>query len=174
MYLLNRMELSIQTAKSDDAEEVSNLVLRSFAEFASPHWEPEACQWFQKMNCASELVGKIHNAAHSSIALVNNAIVGFLLMPKPTLLGMLFIHPNEIRNGVGNAMWIHTCKALRSEFPTVSTVELNATPNAISFYTDIGFIPVSDMCLQNGCRVMRMSCRLPVKDIEAECNLTSA
>jgi GNAT superfamily N-acetyltransferase len=58
------------------------------------------------------LARKIVAASCAIGAFAREQIVGFLLMPTPTLLGMLFVHPARLRQGIGTKLWeFATCAA---------------------------------------------------------------
>jgi predicted GNAT family N-acyltransferase len=93
--------------------------------------------------------------------------VGFILMPKPSLLGMLFVHPSSLRLGIGKQLWEQARAHVEVSFPEVKTVELNSTPYALHFYRSIGFVPISAEFQRGGCRATRMACWLPARALGA-------
>ena len=94
-------------------------------------------------------------------------MLGFLLMPTPALLGMLFVHPDWLRRGVGRELWETARQYVEGNQKSVRTVELNATPYAVPFYLSLGFMPISKEFKQAGCRATRMACWLPARALEA-------
>jgi GNAT superfamily N-acetyltransferase len=83
-------------------------------------------------------------------------------MPTPTLLGMLFVHPTRLRQGIGTELWKFARSRLESEFKEVRTVELNSTPCAVEFYRALGFVPISAEFVPGGSRATRIACWLPL------------
>lgn len=95
-------------------------------------------------------------------------MVGFLLMPTPILLGMLFVHPSRLRQGIGTRLWECARTRLESEFPEARTVELNSTPYAVDFYRALGFVPIFAEYARGRARATRMACWLPARALGAE------
>lgn len=93
-------------------------------------------------------------------------------MPNPALLGLLFVHPQALRQGIGKILWEHARSHIETEHPSVQTIELNATPNAISFYRSVGFVPISAEFNNAGSRATRMACWLPARKFAAEISKT--
>lgn len=161
-------ELSIRTVDASDAAAASALVRESFLKLASGAWESEAQQRFLIDSSPEPLGRKIAAAAYAAGAFSAAQIVGFLLMPTPTLLGMLFVHPSRLRQGIGSRLWECARTRLESEFPEARTVELNSTPYAVEFYRALGFVRISAEFTRGGARATRMACWLPARTLGAE------
>ncbi len=112
---------------------------------------------------------KLKVAACARAAFVGEQTVGFLLMPSPTVVWMLFVHPQWLRQGIARALWQSARSYIEATYPDAQTVELNATPNAIDFYLSVGFVPLSREFKRDGCRVTRMACWLPARALGAQC-----
>jgi GNAT superfamily N-acetyltransferase len=135
----------------------------SFAELAAQDWESQAQQRFLAESGVESLARKIVAASCAIGAFAREQIVGFLLMPTPTLLGMLFVHPTRLRQGTGTKLWEFARSRLESEFKEVRTVELNSTPCAVEFYRALGFVPISAEFVRGGSRATRIACWLPAR-----------
>ena len=94
-------------------------------------------------------------------------MAGVILMPSPSLLGLLFVRPRCLRLGIGRALWESARAHIETKFPEVSTVELNATPYAVGFYKSVGFVPISSEFERDGQRAVRMACWLPARVLGA-------
>lgn|SRR5579863_1537002 len=161
-------DLSLRAVDANDAAGASALVRVSFVELPAQDWENQAQQRFLAESGVEPLARKIVAASCAIGAFAGERIVGFLLMPTPTLLGMLFVHPTRLRQGIGTKLWEFARTRLESEFKEVRTVELNSTPCAVEFYRALGFVPISAEFVRRGSRATRMACWLPARALGAE------
>jgi D-alanyl-D-alanine carboxypeptidase len=151
-------ELLIRAVTPGDVRAASALVHRSFNTLAAADWEPKARAVFLQESSPERLENA--SAAHAAGAFFGGEIVGFLSMPAPSVLSMLFVDPRHVRRGIGRALWEAARTHVESVFPEVTTVELNSTPFALPFYRAMGFTPISREFVREGCRVTRMAYRL--------------
>ena len=150
-----------------DAEIASTLVRRSFTELASRDWEPRAREVFLEEASPPRLCAALESPAFAAGTFSGNAMIGLVLMRKPAILGMLFVHPEWLRRGIGRELWELARAHVEASFPAVNTVELNSTPCAVEFYRSLGFAPISAEFVRGGCRATRMACWLPARALGA-------
>lgn len=162
---LGRMQFALRTVVEADASSASELVHLSFSTIAANDWEPSAAAVFLAESVPDGLRQRIASSTYVCGAFSSNTIVGLVLMPSPTLLGMLFVHPERLRNGVGRGLWESARAHIEAHFPATQTVELNATPNSLPFYSTVGFVPISAEHVYKGCRTTRMACWLPARKL---------
>lgn len=110
-------DLSLRAADANDAAGASALVRVSFAELAAQDWENHAQQRFLAESGVEPLARKIVAASCAIGAFAGERIVGFLLMPTPTILGMLFVHPTRLRQGIAAEEVDVTLSRKCSQFP---------------------------------------------------------
>lgn len=161
-------DVSIRHVDLGEAAAASAMVHESFLKLASQSWEVEAQRRFLAESSPEALKSKISAAACAIGAFSEEQVIGFLCMPMPTRLGMLFVHPSRLRTGIATKLWECARARLESEFPVVRTVELNATPHSVEFYRSVGFVPISAQFLRGGARAIRMACWLPARALGAE------
>ncbi|MHB8814944.1 MAG: GNAT family N-acetyltransferase [Steroidobacteraceae bacterium] len=100
---------------------------------------------------AGKLVGNaIGDARNVGWSIHRRQISGLLLMPIPTRLGMLFVHPGRLRKRIATTLWECARTRIESNFPEVRTVELNSTPYAVDFYRAVGFVSISAQLTRGG------------------------
>jgi GNAT superfamily N-acetyltransferase len=146
----------------------SALIHASFLALVAVDWEPEAQALFLNESSPEMLERKIQVAAYQLGAFIDAQLVGFLVLTSPSVLSNLFVHPQFLRQGIGRRLWEGARAHIETAFPTVKTVELNATPSAYEFYLRLGFAPISGRYLLKGARVTRMACWLPARALGAE------
>jgi GNAT superfamily N-acetyltransferase len=145
------------------AAEASEVVQESFLALATTGWHPNAQRSFLEATAAAALQDKLSSMTFAAGAFFDVGIVGVILMPSPSLLGLLFVRPRWLRLGIGRTLWESARTHIEAGFPEVGTVELNATPYAVPFYKSVGFVPISSEFECEGRRAIRMACRLPAR-----------
>ena len=162
------MNLTIRELKSSDADAVSALSLASFERFIADSWSAAACDEYRVLVSATALSKGIEHCAYSIGAFDERRLLGFLLMPRPSLIQMFFVEPELVRQGIGRSLWLHARRDVEAWFPDVKTIELNASPHAIGFYRALGFAPISREFDSKGFRATRMACWLGARALGAE------
>lgn len=164
------MKFTIRPLSPDDATAASAVVHASFQRLASNDWLPDAQQDFLQRTAPDGMAAKLASAAYAGGAFAaDGAMIGLVLMPAPNLVGLLFVDPSRLRQGIAQALWAKARAHIEAAFPDVETVELNATSNALPFYCSLGFVPISLEFWRNGHRATRMACWLPARKHGAEC-----
>jgi GNAT superfamily N-acetyltransferase len=162
------MSPKLVTAAPDMAEPVSRLVHASFSELAAGDWEPSASERLLSETSPEEMAALLEAPAFAAAEVWAEQFVGFILMPRPALLSMLFVHPQHLRQGVARRLWEAARAHIEVAFPEVKTVELNATPYAFNAYRALGFFPISNQFTRRGCKITRMACWLPARGLGAD------
>lgn len=157
------MQTALRDASHADAQALSELVHTSFSALAAADWSQSAGATFLAESAPHSLAAAIGSSVLALVASSADRPVGFLLMPSPRLLALLFVHPDCLRKGVGTKLWERARSTIEASHPEVQTVELNATPNSVRFYRSLGFAPISKEFEFRGCRATRMACWLPAR-----------
>ena len=157
------MQTALRDASQADAQALSELVHTSFSVLAAADWSESASATFLAESAPPSLAAAIGSSVLALVASFADRPVGFLLMPSPRLLALLFVHPDCLRKGIGTTLWESARSTIEANHPEVQTVELNATPNSVHFYRSLGFVPISKEFQFRGCRATRMACWLPAR-----------
>lgn len=155
------MSFTIRSASPLDATAISRLVHDSFMGLAAADWHEAAVAVFLEESRPDALAATIASSFLACTAYADEDAVGFALMPRASLLGMLFVAPRHLRQGVARQLWEHARSAVEARAPDVRTVELNATPFALPAYRALGFYPISEAFERRGSVATRMACWLP-------------
>jgi GNAT superfamily N-acetyltransferase len=155
-------------ATQDMAERISALIHRSFTELCANDWETGATRVLLEETSPTAMSVALQQPAFAAAEVQGEELIGFLLMPKPLLLSLLFVHPAQLRKGVARRLWQAAREHIEATYPDTKTVELNSTPYAIRAYRALGFVPISTEFVRRGCRVTRMACWLPARALGAD------
>jgi GNAT superfamily N-acetyltransferase len=161
------MKYEIRFLTNAHAAEASAVIQESFLALAAVDWHPDARSSFLEVTAPAPLQSKLSTMTFAAGAFSDDGITGVILMPSPSLLGLLFVHPRWLRFGIGHALWESARAHIEAKFPEVNTVELNATPYAVGFYKSVGFVPISSEFERDGQRAIRMACWLPARALGA-------
>jgi GNAT superfamily N-acetyltransferase len=153
---------------TSDAERISQLVHASFLGLAAADWEPNAVKTFLAESSPQGLAAALQAPAYAAAEFLDEKPIGFLLMPKPSALAMLFVHPAHLRRGIARRLWESARSFIGAEHPEVETVEANSTPYALGAYQSLGFAPISTEFRRAGCRAVRVACWLPGRALAAD------
>jgi GNAT superfamily N-acetyltransferase len=162
------MSTCLRIVTSEDAPAISALVQVSFQKLAAADWDEKAQQSFIA-NASPESIAKaIQSAAYAVCEFSEGQPTGFILFSKPSLLGMLFVNPNHLGQGIARRLWETGRAHIESVYPEVKTIELNSTPYAVKVYRALGFVPISAEFVVDGSRATRMACWLRARSLGAE------
>jgi GNAT superfamily N-acetyltransferase len=161
------MKYQIRSLTHAHAADASAVIQESFLALAAADWQPDARRAFLEATAAEPLQHRLTTMTYAAGAFSEGGITGVILMPSPSLLGLLFVHPRRLRLGIGQALWESARAHIEAGFPEVNTVELNATPYAVRFYKSVGFVPISSEFEREGHRATRMACWLPARALGA-------
>lgn len=158
--------MHLRPADANDASAISRLVQASFIEHIAPDWEPSAQRNFLAETEARKLEARISEAAACLVCEHGGDVLGVILLPRPTLVQLLFVAPGHLRRGIGRILWSAARTMLEEKHPEVATVELNSSPCAVAAYKALGFFPISKPFKRRGAIATRMACWLPGKPLE--------
>ncbi|MGW6358536.1 GNAT family N-acetyltransferase [Streptomyces sp. NPDC055092] len=134
------MSVLIRPARATEAKILTDLALRSKA-----HWGYDA-DFLDA--CKDELTVGADEVARrrATVADRDGHILGFTTLegkPPTGVLGMMFVDPQAIGQGIGRLLFEHTIAAGREQGFTRLTID--ADPNAESFYQTMGAVSVGNV-----------------------------
>ena len=127
--------MRIRLARSDEADTLSNLCVRSKA-----HWGYDEAFMTLSRTALTVCAAQI-NAGDVWVAEIDGAAIGIVSLaatddPRTVDLDKIFVEPTQMRSGVGRAlMQFAITEARRRAFKTMTIL---ADPNAAPFYENIG------------------------------------
>ncbi|MFG2282467.1 GNAT family N-acetyltransferase [Streptomyces asoensis] len=152
------MTISIRPARNEEASYLSDLALRS-----KGHWGYDAAFL---ASCREELTLRGAELASRRTAVVerDGSIVGFTTFegePPQGVLGMMFVDPDAIGQGIGRLLFTHAVETAQSLGFTRFTID--ADPNAEPFYEAMGGVPAGRVASGSisGRTLTQYLCRIP-------------
>jgi hypothetical protein len=101
------MQFFVRTLSAENAEAASQVTKASFEKFVSTDWEPNAVDEFLASISIESFENILRTCAYSIGMFNEKTLIGLLIMPKATIIQMLFIHPDWTRQGIGRGLWSH-------------------------------------------------------------------
>lgn len=130
----------IRPARAAEAESLSDLALRSKAHWGYDAEFLDACR--DELTVAADGVER----RRSMVADRDGHILGFTTLegePPKGVLGMLFVDPKAIGQGIGRLLFEHTIAAGREL--GFAQITIDADPNAGPFYRAMGAVRVGNV-----------------------------
>ncbi|MEO3691203.1 GNAT family N-acetyltransferase [Roseateles paludis] len=157
------MALDFRPLLPTDAAASADLTRAAFLCHIAQDWQPEAQERFLSEMSTATLQADIEGACFTAGAFEGLQLIGFILLPRPNFVRLLFVDSDHMGRGLGRQLWEAARTHLEAHHPTTGTVELNASPFALGFYRRLGFAPLSAEYTLKGSRVTRMACWLPAR-----------
>lgn len=147
---------SYRAAALFDAERLSELIGRALRPEKLPGWTSDAVSSLLSKSSAPLVREKIGAGWFAHVAIVDDAVVGFIFCQQPRMLNLLVVDPRFQRRGIGSQLFRRMLEHLADSAPDLSIVEVNATEHSLPFYRRLGFYPLSEFIEFDGCRFMRL------------------
>ncbi|MEU2371392.1 MULTISPECIES: GNAT family N-acetyltransferase [Streptomyces] len=129
----------IRDARPDEAAELTGLALRSKAHWGYDEAFMESCR--EELTVRPSEVGERRTA----VAERDGRVVGFTTVdgrPPEGALGMMFVDPSALGQGIGRALFTHALITARDAGFTRLTID--ADPNAEPFYRAMGAVRIGE------------------------------
>jgi len=134
--------------RRDEADEACTLVREVFDRFIAPDQPEEGRAMFHRFAQAAALLRRHRTRYTSWVAVDGPRLVGVLHIHARNHLSLLFVAPDCQKRGIARQL-LRTAAAAGDLVPPIT---VNASPNAVSFYTKLGFAPEGPALLKNGVR----------------------
>lgn len=126
---------TIQKASITDAQEVSELIIKSVDFFHAKNYTNEELAIWRRGYCPKNLKNQILKR-DSFVIVVKNIIAGFIQFDPPEIKGF-YIKPKFIGKGFGNILLHHTLEIIKAN--GYEHIELTSNKWTIGFYNKNGF-----------------------------------
>ncbi|MEV0973164.1 GNAT family N-acetyltransferase [Microtetraspora glauca] len=129
--------MQVRAARADEAEVLSALAIRSKAYWGYDEEFMAACR--DELTISASRVGTVR----ATVAERDGRVLGFGTLegePPEGALGMLFVAPDTIGQGVGRLLYEHAVATARDLGFTRLTID--ADPNAEAFYLAMGAVRI--------------------------------
>jgi len=158
------MELNYRAPRSLDLPSVTCMVRAAFDRFVAPEWSVGARANFHDEVSEENLARAFASAFYCGVCALEQEIIGVVLFPSPRLVSLTFVSPAHVRRGIASTLLGRGVRYVEQHQPEISVVCLNATRNAMPFYSAQGFFPISPEFEHCGTVATRLALWLPYYD----------
>lgn len=134
--------------RRDEADEACTLARDVFDRFIAPDQPEEGRAMFHRFAQPTALLRR-HRTRYTSWAAVDGPrLVGLLHIHAHNHLSLLFVASDCQGRGIARQL----LRTAGTAGDLVAPITVNASPNAVSFYATLGFVPEGPELLKNGAR----------------------
>lgn len=131
----------IRPIEPEDAQQVSELVARTFEQDVAPLYSQQGIEEFLAYASAPALRHRLGQRHFGLAAYVDGALVGMIEMRNGSHISLLFVDPAYQRQGIGRSLLVTAIQRASRENLELREVTVNASPNALDAYRRFGFVP---------------------------------
>jgi GNAT superfamily N-acetyltransferase len=142
--------IQIRLAKSDEYQEVSELVLRVFDLDVAPLYVAEGIEVFHSYSQAAAMRERASAGHAILVAELGGRLVGAAEVRDFNHLSLLFVERPCQRNGIGRTLLLEVLRICRAHNPGLKAMTVHSSPNAVEAYKRLGFRATSALQRQNG------------------------
>ena len=157
---------SIQPMRSEEAEEISRLIVASVREGLSTRYSPEVVEGLARGNGVEAV--RNHGPKQTDYGLHSGDRIVAMIGLKRNEVGHLYVHPAHYRKGLGRTLVEFATKKFREA--GYKDMMVMASLNAVDFYKRCGFTEQSHGSFKVGAGLdleyVRMTCSIVEGDIE--------
>ena len=140
----------IRPARSDEYQEVSDLVLRVFDLDVAPLYVAEGIEVFHSYSHAAAMRERADAGHMILVAELEGRLVGAAEVRDFNHLSLLFVEHQCQRNGIGRILFREILRICRAHNPDLKAMTVHSSPNAVEAYKRLGFLATSAMQRKNG------------------------
>lgn len=149
--------LSYRPMRPDEAADLAAFALKVFTEFVAPQYASEGVAEFKKF-IAPDLMAERRAAGNVVwVAARGSQTVGVIEMRENRHIALLFVDASRQRQGVAAELIRRAVAVCRERAPDLHTITVNASPNAVAAYRNLGFQPAGEEQTVNGIRFIPMA-----------------
>jgi hypothetical protein len=137
--------IQIRPIKSDEYQEVSNLVLEVFDIDVAPLYIAEGIDVFHTYAQAEAMRERARAGHIMLVAELEGRLVGAAEVREYNHLSLLFVDRQSQRNGIGRMLLLEVLRMCRVHNPGLKAMTVNSSPNAVEAYERLGFLATSSL-----------------------------
>ncbi|MCX6145066.1 MAG: GNAT family N-acetyltransferase [Ignavibacteriales bacterium] len=156
--MIERMQ--IRPARSDEYQEVSDLVLRVFDLDVAPLYIAEGIEVFHSYSQAAAMRERAGAGHTILVAELEGRLVGAAEVRDFNHLSLLFVERQSQRNGIGRMLLLEVLRLCRAHISSLKAMTVNSSPNAVEAYKRLGFRATSGLQRKDGIDFVSMEIKI--------------
>jgi hypothetical protein len=142
--------IQIRPVRSDEYQEVSDLVLEVFDLDVAPLYIAEGIEVFHSYAGAEAMRKRVGTGHTILVAELEGKLVGAAEVRDFNHLSLLFVDRQSQRNGIGRMLLLEVLRMCRAHNPGHNVMTVNSSPNAVEAYERLGFLTTSALQRKDG------------------------
>ena len=143
--------------KPDEAADLAAFVLKVFTEFVAPQYASEGVAEFKKFIAPDFMAERLAAGNVVWMAVSGSKTAGVIEMRENRHIALLFVDASNQRQGIARELIRRAVAVCRERAPDLHTITVNASPNAVAAYRQLGFQPAGEEQTVNGIRFIPMA-----------------
>lgn len=142
--------------KPDEAAGLADFILKVFTEFVASLYSIEGVAEFKKFIDPDRMSERLAAGNIVWVAASGPKTAGVIEMRENRHIALLFVDAAYQRRGVAGELVRRAVALCRERAPDLHTITVNASPNAVTAYRKLGFLPTGEEQTVNGIRFIPM------------------
>ncbi len=132
-------QIQIRPSRSDEYQEVSDLIREVFDLDVAPLYVPKGIEVFHAYAGAEAMRRRAGTGHTLLVAEFEGKLVGAAEIRDFNHLSLLFVDRQSQRNGIGRMLLLEVLRTCRSHNPNLKAMTVHSSPNAVEAYRRLGF-----------------------------------
>jgi GNAT superfamily N-acetyltransferase len=151
--------ITVHEGEPSSIPEALELVRAVFREHIAPLYTPEGVAELERYASDASQQHRLESGHSLFLAESQNGILGVAELRSPGHLSMLFVKTSHQRQGLGRMLLSAVLQKCRETDPSFSQLTVHASPNSVSAYNRLGFVPMDYEKEEHGIRYIPMVLR---------------
>jgi GNAT superfamily N-acetyltransferase len=148
-----------------EEQKVYQLICRVFTEFVAPEFAQEGVDEFLRYATPESLIKRTQADHFVLLALFDGRIIGIIEVRHHRHIALLFVDGQHHGIGIASELIQRAATRCIAENRGLRSLNVNASPNSVSFYQSLGFVPTAGEQTHNGIRFVPMLLEMPRCDV---------
>lgn len=157
---MEQSEIQYRAIIPGEEIKVCQLVKETFDSIVAPAYSPEGIEVFYQFANPVSMRKRMEKGAPVYIAMDGAEIAGMIEVRDTNHIALFFVAPGSQRKGIGKGLFRLMSKTALRQFPGLDHFSVNASPNSVAVYKNLGFMLVGTEELKSGIRFIPMECWL--------------
>ncbi|TFG71934.1 MAG: GNAT family N-acetyltransferase [Anaerolineales bacterium] len=153
-------KIRINPIQPANIQEAMDLVRRVFLSSVASEYSSQGIDEFFGYANAESMRKRLGAHDFALAAYLADKIVGLIEVRNNDHISLLFVDDPYQHEGIGRALCQHAIGICKENGPAIQSITVNASPNAVTAYRHIGFLPMEEEQLVNGIRYIPMRLNL--------------
>ena len=150
----------IRTIQPNQVVEALALVHRVFTQDVAPAFNTRGVAEFLHFADEQAMIKRLRVNSFALVALDMDTVVGIIEVRNYDHISLLFVDKHHQKHGIGRTLCRHAIDICKNKKLALDEVTVNASPNAVIAYKQMGFMATENEKMVHGIRFTRMSLNL--------------